>query len=377
MKERNIILDNFRGIAVLLVLFHHLTLINKDAFQNIFLKLLRYSMTFIVRGGWCGVDLFFVLSGFLISGLIYNEYKSTGKFKVGQFLIRRGFKLYPSFFFFILFAFFIERVVIHDHTFNGTDYLKDALFLRNYLGGRFGHTWSLDVEEHFYILLSLFFLYLITKKYLNSDILIKTYVVLLTISLACRILSYFILHDHSSFYYTTHTRIDCLFFGVLLSYLYFFEKSRLNFIFRRKKLFTIVSLLIIASNFTLKWETNPLALITLSANSVCFGVLMLIALETDVKWLKNNFLSFIGKNSYAIYLWHPFINSYLLLILFSAKIDAEHVDITSKKTWVLYILLYYTCSIITGTLLTTLIEIPFLKLRNKLFPSKARIPLVQ
>jgi peptidoglycan/LPS O-acetylase OafA/YrhL len=106
--KRNSTLDVLRGLAVLLVMFHHIKLINKDAFSNPVLKIARYILTPMVRGGWIGVDLFFILSGFLVSGLLFTEYKNTGSFRPGSFLIRRGFKLYPSLFFFILVAFLFE-----------------------------------------------------------------------------------------------------------------------------------------------------------------------------------------------------------------------------------------------------------------------------
>jgi len=73
-------LDFLRGIAILLVLFRHNPLGN-----NIFYHF-----------GWLGVDLFFVLSGFLVSGLLFTEYKKRGEVRIKRFLIRRGFKIYPN-----------------------------------------------------------------------------------------------------------------------------------------------------------------------------------------------------------------------------------------------------------------------------------------
>ena len=73
-------IDALRAIAVLLVLGRH-----SDFF---FLW---------TRAGWVGVDLFFVLSGFLISGLLYSEYKRTRGIKIVNFYARRGLKIYPAF----------------------------------------------------------------------------------------------------------------------------------------------------------------------------------------------------------------------------------------------------------------------------------------
>ena len=73
-------IDFLRGVAVLLVVFRHIML--EPILSNI---------------GWVGVDLFFVLSGFLVSNLLFQEYKQTKTVKPIRFLIRRGFKIYPLF----------------------------------------------------------------------------------------------------------------------------------------------------------------------------------------------------------------------------------------------------------------------------------------
>ena len=82
---RIISIDFLRGVAVLLVVFRHITL------EPILLTV-----------GWAGVDLFFVLSGFLVSNLLFQEYKQTQSVKPIRFLIRRGFKIYPLFYLIII-----------------------------------------------------------------------------------------------------------------------------------------------------------------------------------------------------------------------------------------------------------------------------------
>jgi len=84
---RNLGLDLLRLLAVSLVMFRHLP---GDVGRTAELAIL-------FRGGWIGVDLFFVLSGFLISGLLFREHQKTGRLDVVHFLIRRGFKIYPVF----------------------------------------------------------------------------------------------------------------------------------------------------------------------------------------------------------------------------------------------------------------------------------------
>src|SRR5579871_5786119 len=146
-----------RGVAILLVLWHHIVDPPRGLLQPVatVLSALKYV-------GWMGVDLFFVLSGFLVSGLVINEFNEQGSFQPIRFLIRRGFKIYPSYYILILVSFFI----IPHNTFDANTarficYL--LVFLQNYhldllntfTNVLFVHTWSLAVEEHFYFGLTL------------------------------------------------------------------------------------------------------------------------------------------------------------------------------------------------------------------------------
>ena len=109
--NRNVTLDVIRGIAILMVVLSHLALVDKQVVTAGFFKYIQLFFSVIKIGGWSGVDLFFVLSGFLISGLLFKEYKQTGTIKMKTFLIRRGFKVYPGFVLFILFSFVFETIL--------------------------------------------------------------------------------------------------------------------------------------------------------------------------------------------------------------------------------------------------------------------------
>jgi peptidoglycan/LPS O-acetylase OafA/YrhL len=80
VARRNQQLDALRGVAVLLVLLHHLPAREASWFE----------------GGWTGVDLFFVLSGFLVSGLLFRDYLETGSVHALRFYAMRGFNIYPN-----------------------------------------------------------------------------------------------------------------------------------------------------------------------------------------------------------------------------------------------------------------------------------------
>src|ERR1700730_5300453 len=124
--ERNQSLDILRCVAVLLVLGIHVP---------------HYRLW--ARVGWTGVDLFFVLSGFLISGLLFRDYQEHGSIDWKRFLIRRGFKIYSSYYIFLAVAGFVLASVAHRNN-TRIMLLGNAVFVGNYfqhavLNGPFGH----------------------------------------------------------------------------------------------------------------------------------------------------------------------------------------------------------------------------------------------
>ncbi len=140
-------LDVLRGLAVMLVLFRHMTPL-PDATPN----WLKMALSPFMAAGWMGVDLFFVLSGFLVGSLLLKPIAEIGDVSISRFLVRRGFKIYPAFY--LLLAVTIVAVESMTNRIPWPPMLTEAFFIQNYLPGVWQHTWSLAVEEHFYLLLA-------------------------------------------------------------------------------------------------------------------------------------------------------------------------------------------------------------------------------
>jgi len=206
-------IDFLRFIAVFLVLLRHF---NEESSAQIddWVYELIYKLQTI---GWIGVDLFFVISGFLVSGLIFSELDHTGKFDWLRFFWRRGFKIYPSFYFLILASsiYFLLKGRLNLDLF-----FHEIVYLQNYFVGLWNHTWSLAVEEHFYILLAFLF-YVVSKLRFNlNQSKFGLFLLFILISLAvvkALYASEIVLKNRSQYF--THWRIDSLLFGVFICYM--------------------------------------------------------------------------------------------------------------------------------------------------------------
>src|SRR5437588_427180 len=113
-----------RGAALLLVLGRHLEL--GDECHPL--------LALWHRGGWVAVDLFFVLSGFLVSGLLFREYQRRGSLALSRFLVRRGLRIYPSFYLLLLCT-WLAAPFFHTPSTARRRFLAEIFFVQNYYRG--------------------------------------------------------------------------------------------------------------------------------------------------------------------------------------------------------------------------------------------------
>ncbi|MEY2629300.1 MAG: hypothetical protein RLZZ469_195, partial [Bacteroidota bacterium] len=298
-------IDFLRGIAILLVLLRHKKL-----------------FSFTVTMGWIGVDLFFVLSGFLVSGLLFKEYQRFGNIKPGLFLIRRGYKIYPIYYltyFIYVIPFLFKGNLELDRV------IADLFFFQNYYTG-WGYTyaasWSLAVEEHFYFGLALLFWILINSKYKDKLManLGAIVISLMMVVLVIRIVTVWS-NDASSVHNITssHLRIDSLLMGVLVSYFYYFKLERLKSIFFKntRLLFCLSLCLLLFTPFVKIEHSVFIQTFGFVFLYIAFAVILVYFLlkEGIVSQLNATFtkavvdlVSKIGYCSYSIYVIHTAVN---------------------------------------------------------------------
>lgn len=330
MRNRNPSLDVLRGIAVLMViLFHHLIYVNGTAS--------------ILPFGWMGVDLFFVLSGFLIGGLMLREFAATGEIHVARFLIRRGLKIWPAFYFFL--AVIGACVWISRPHFPWRMFANAALFIRNYAPGDhsllFIHTWTLAVEEHFYLVLALC---LATLCRCNRVALVPWLWLLLVPScIALRAIS-----APFMAFFSTHCRVDSLFTGVALSYLYHFHPGKFQKIAR----LPIVGGLLLLPAMLIPRNEKMISVVWLSFIAIGFALILAWSMTKKPTGKLANALAFVGVYSYSIYLWQ-----------FAAGFV---VDALAPQP--LRFPLYELAAVALGVGMGKLVEIPVLHIRDRVFP---------
>ena len=163
--------------------------------------------------GWAGVDIFFVLSGFLIGGLLVKEWKQYRRIDIRRFLIRRGFKIWPQYYVFLL-----ANLLTGHRTLR--QLWGNLLNIQNYVGG-IPHTWTLAVEEHAYLLL-------VALLAFAARIELRTRRLFLSVGIACIVIvvwRLFLSYHGINTFTRTDTRIDGILYGLLLAMLYHFAPN--------------------------------------------------------------------------------------------------------------------------------------------------------
>ena len=355
--NRIIGLDILRSIAILNVVAIHLVIVIS--------ALLKINLLWLPIPD--GVDLFFVLSGFLIGNIFIKSLKENNNKNLSSvikdFWIMRWFRTLPNYYWITFLVFCLNKFQMP---------IKNLIFLQNFYkpcGNPFPETWSLAVEEWFYLLLPIFTMLFLKLTKSNLKAVIITVLLFIFISFFSRIFFYnqSELHDFSIYLVNVRnivlSRLDSIAFGLFGAVLYHYYPK---FFFSNKNIKLIIGLLIIATYtiytnvfcmykvIEINWFNWNFSLL-ISA----FGILLLFPYLIKLK-VRNKFViafvTFTSNISYSMYLIHKTIllNLFLLIYL-KLKIIPLAVLV------VIYLLALYFLSYLNYSL----IEKYFIKLRYK------------
>jgi peptidoglycan/LPS O-acetylase OafA/YrhL len=297
-------LDGLRGLAVLLVLAFHLHL---------------------VPGGSFGVDVFFVLSGFLITSLLVEEWRRRGSISLKRFYLRRGLRLLPAFLTLLLLGFLYTLV------FRATDeadgfrkemvvavcYLTNWPALHHNAMATLGHTWSLSVEEQFYLIWPML-LYGMLRARLTPRTIILVVLVGILGSASLRVVLFEMRPPPgperaltiARLYMGLDTRADALLIGCLVGLLTTWERLPTSRFFHVAiKSGALVSTAGLAYVFFLSCFDHHLyyyGLFTMVALMVAVILVRLLTASSRLSSgvLESGALVGVGRISYALYLFH-------------------------------------------------------------------------
>jgi peptidoglycan/LPS O-acetylase OafA/YrhL len=313
--------------------------------------------------GWCGSLLRTI--GLLGSGLLFAGYQERGRLEVSRFYIRRGLKIWPAFYTLIAAGLLIEAVRGRCLLTRGL--LVELLFMQSYFRGIWHITWSLAVEEHFYLTLPLLLL-LMTRRKTERPFEGIPYVfgAAAAFALACRLVVGWDAgrNDFATFLFPTHLRIDGLMFGVLLSYYHRYQHATFERLATWRGGWLLIGAVVaLLSTFPVEdrnMHTWGLTVVYLGA-----GCLVAKAVSFEgpgAIQLVSRLLAQVGVYSYSIYLWHT---------LFSRML--QHLEIRSQT---LGFWCYFVGANLFGIAAAKTIEMPALRFRDRLFPRAGTSPLL-
>ena len=346
-SKRDLDLDFVRGVAILLAMGWHFNSLTGVRVVDLMLAPGR-------EIGWAGVDLFFVLSGFLVGSLLLREVEQRASFDAKLFLGRRALRLWP-----VLYVYLAAELFIGEHPWRS--YLwQNLLHIQNYTGTPLAQMWSLAVEEHFYLALAVF-MPLWTRYSRNPATLVRILAGLIIIPVALRAIAVALHTDPLVVQTNTHFRVDALAAGVLLAVLAVHYPRDFEALLALRPIWMIITIagciwlvhvpkssaIGQTIGYSISWITSAAFLLTMRRASFIQRA-RFVSVPIAV----------LGTNAYALYIWHASC----------AGIVTKLFEHGVHQSPLLVIIAKYGLSIMVAGAVSRVVERPGLALRERFFP---------
>lgn len=353
-------LDLMRAIAILWVMLWHMHFALRPGIWSL-----------PANYGWMGVDLFFVLSGYLIGSQLLRPYTRGNHPSIGGFYMRRAFRVLPAYLTVLLLYFAIPGFREAPGLSPAWQFLSFTENFRiDYLNDRaFSHVWSLCVEEHFYLVLPLLILLLMRRPSFSKalalilgilcfGIAIRAYVYLHHVAIFPRDDDAFALAYVEKIYYPTHTRLDGLLVGVTLATIKTFRPAWWQRAMSHGYLLLISGLALCACAMWLFSDRLSFSgsVVGFPVLAIGLGLLIASSVAPSSPFSKVRGFGLIAALAYSAYLTHK-------EIIHMVRIHLPRL--VESRGW-LALLAYFAFSFLGAFVLYVAIERPFLRLRERI-----------
>ncbi len=355
-------LDALRALAISFVFIYH--------YGRIFPS--PEWLTGISKFGWTGVDLFFVLSGYLIASQLFAGIAKEEKLSFKNFFLKRFFRIIPAYLAVVAMYFCFPAAREREAPAPLWKYLSftQNLGLDLRTQGTFSHAWSLCIEEQFYLLLPLLLIALIHLKAFRKGRWLLAALFMLGLVLRWFIYNNVVLVPEEEInwitwykwiYYPTSSRLDGLLCGVAIAALFQFSPMLRERITAYGNQLLLLSLLMLtAAYFVCSNEVSFAASVFgFPLVSIGYGLLVMAAISPScfLYRLQSRFITKIAALSYALYLTHK-----IIIHLTQEQFSKTGIDEESNAMLLITVI---TC-LIAALLMNIVIEKPFLKWRDRI-----------
>jgi len=353
-------LDALRFFAFFLVIWQH-------AFSDIFhgitenVNLQMTIDTFTVTGG-IGVQIFFVISGFLITFLMISEEKVNGRVNLFFFYLRRVLRIWPLYYLVMILGIFILPYIDSSFVFSGNTF-SNLFFLNNIFpegaSSNVNIAWSVAIEEQFYLFWPLLFI-----LFRNNKKLLSFCCVVLFIQTSI----YASENPGLAAYFSTFGNLKYLMIGCWGAFFYSNYKERISasYLLKPNSFYLICFLalfLLSASNLSMSYNYLSRWLLAV------FYLYLVIYCVDKSTGKSSSIFSFLGKYTYGMYLYHPIILSFSYIIISKLGYDYTKGDLLKFIIGIMTLLVTIGISILSYEYF----EKPILKLKNKISAIQTRV----
>ncbi len=290
-------LDTLRALAIFFVIMEHWG----HGFPANTIP--NYLLTIFLENGTFGVNLFFVLSGFLITSILLNEKTKLVAGKqltvIKNFFIRRSLRIFPIYYIVILTCYFLGYTFVQENIGYYLTYTSNLLPYRTGKANVLSHTWSLSVEEQFYLIWPWLIIF-VNWKYIKY-----VFIGSIVLGIVSRFVVVNVWHHH--YPVLVFNCLDAFGIGGAYAYIRLKENWRKNF---EKNFLIVFPLLLYVVIKTASFKGNPLCVTYKSVlDSVIAVALIMFTLKNKSEWIRkyimeNKVFNFVGRISYGLYLYH-------------------------------------------------------------------------